>query len=217
MKPSDIERRSMEIITDKLANRGISLSPDKEAVVLRVIHASADFDYAQNLAFSPRAVDQALCAIRQGVSIVTDTNMARVGISERDLRRFGGTVICYMAYDEVAKEAKKRDVTRAMVSMERASLEHPRGIFAIGNAPTALMTLCDLMEQGLRPSLVIGVPVGFVNVLESKVRAQTVCEEAGVPCIIAHGRKGGSAIAAAICNALIYDVSGTLDPRMRAS
>ena len=183
--------------------------------MLRAIHASADFDYARNLAFSPGAVDQALCAIRQGASIVTDTNMVRVGISERSLKRFGCIAICYMANDEVAREAQRRGVTRATVSMERASLEYPQGIFAIGNAPTALMTLCDLIERGLHPSLVIGVPVGFVNVLESKARAQAVCEEACVPFIIAHGRKGGSTIAAAICNALIYAASDALDPQTR--
>lgn len=200
--PGDIEARSMELITAELGERTF---PAEEApIVKRVIHTTADFDYADNLVFSPGAVEAGLSAIRSGCVIVTDTQMARAGINKKVLGKFGGEALCFMSDEDVAREAKERGVTRATVSMERAAaLDRPL-ILALGNAPTALVRACELMEEGkLRPALVIGVPVGFVNVVESKELLLTM----PVAHIVARGRKGGSNVAAAICNALLYTAS----------
>ena len=210
-KPADIERESMAIIDRELAARGIELPPERAAVVKRVIHTTADFDYAASLRFTEDAAARGAAAMRGGV-IVTDTNMARAGVSKRALRLLGGEVLCYMADEAVAAEAKARGVTRATASMERAFAEHPNAILAVGNAPTALLKIVESIESGARPALVIGVPVGFVNVVESKERALAVCERYGVPAIVAVGRKGGSGVAAAICNALLYTAADLLDP-----
>lgn len=201
IKPADIEKRSFEIITEELGDRTF---PEGQAeVVKRVIHTSADFDYADNLIFSPGVIEQAKEALRQGATIVTDTNMALAGVSKTTLAKFGGKAVCFMADEQVAKEAKERGVTRAVVSMENAAKLEGPVIFAIGNAPTALIRLHEMIEAGeIAPALVIGVPVGFVNVVESKelfVGGKT-------PHIIARGRKGGSNVAAAICNALLYQL-----------
>ena len=212
--PADIEARSMEIIQSELGER--SFPAEVLPVVKRVIHTTADFDYADHLVFSEGAVQRGVEAIRQGCTIVTDTQMARSGINKRVLERFGGEVLCFMSDVDVANEAKERGVTRATVSMERAArLKGPLSL-ALGNAPTALVRACELMEAGeLRPALVIGVPVGFVNVVESKERLLNTCRQCGVPTIVALGRKGGSTVAAAICNALLYAAEGTLDPQDR--
>lgn len=201
IKPADIEKRSFEIITEELGDRTF---PEGQAeVVKRVIHTSADFDYADNLIFSPGVIEQGKEALRQGATIVTDTNMALAGVSKTTLAKFGGKAVCFMADEQVAKEAKERGVTRAVVSMEHAAKLEGPVIFAIGNAPTALIRLHEMIEAGeIAPALVIGVPVGFVNVVESKelfVGGKT-------PHIIARGRKGGSNVAAAICNALLYQL-----------
>lgn len=201
MKPADIEKRSFAIITEELGGRTF---PEGVAeVVKRVIHTSADFDYADNLCFSPDAVEQAKAALEAGATIVTDTNMALAGISKGTLAKLGGKAVCLMADEDVAREAKERGVTRATVSMEHAAKLDGPLIFAIGNAPTALIRLHELMEEGaVSPALVIGVPVGFVNVVESKelfIGGET-------PYIIARGRKGGSNVAAAIVNALLYQI-----------
>lgn len=201
MKPADIEKRSFAIITEELGGRTF---PEGVAeVVKRVIHTSADFDYADNLCFSPDAVEQAKAALDAGATIVTDTNMALAGISKGTLAKLGGKAVCLMADEDVAREAKERGVTRATVSMEHAAKLDGPLIFAIGNAPTALIRLHELMEEGaVSPALVIGVPVGFVNVVESKelfIGGET-------PYIIARGRKGGSNVAAAIVNALLYQI-----------
>ena len=201
MKPADIEKRSFAIITEELGGRTF---PEGVAeVVKRVIHTSADFDYADNLCFSPDAVEQAKAALEAGATIVTDTNMALAGISKPTLAKLGGKAVCLMADEDVAREAKERGVTRATVSMEHAAKLDGPLIFAIGNAPTALIRLHELMEEGaVSPALVIGVPVGFVNVVESKelfIGGET-------PYIIARGRKGGSNVAAAIVNALLYQI-----------
>ena len=203
MKPMDIEKRSFAIITELLGDR--RLDPENELVIKRVIHTTADFDYVDNLAFSGHAVQKAIAALRAGCDIVTDTQMARSGINKRVLERFGGEVLCFMSDVDVANEAKERGVTRATVSMERAARLKGPLILALGNAPTALVRACELMEAGeLRPALVIGVPVGFVNVVESKELLLT--EQ--VPYIVARGRKGGSNVAACICNAMLYLASG---------
>ena len=214
IRPAEIERESMRIIDGELAARGIVLHPELAPVVKRVIHTTADFDYAASLRFSAEAVQQGVAALRGGV-IVTDTNMARAGISRAAAEKLGCEVYCYMADETVAVEAKERGVTRAVVSMERALAEHPNAALAIGNAPTALLRVCEAIEAGTRPALVIGVPVGFVNVVESKERALVVCERCGVPAIVAMGRKGGSNVAAAICNALLYTAAGLLEPEKR--
>lgn len=201
MKPAEIEKRSFEIITQELGDR--RFPEEIIPVVKRVIHTTADFDYADNLMFSPHAVRQALQAIQDGAHIVTDTNMAKSGINKKILAKFGGEVHCFVAEPDVAAEAKQRGVTRSTVSMERAAKLDVPLIFAIGNAPTALIQLEKLIAAGqLNPELIVGVPVGFVNVVESKERIM----QAGVPYIVARGRKGGSNVAAAIVNALLYQL-----------
>lgn len=212
--PADIERTSMAIIERELRDRGISLPAGTEAVVKRVIHTTADFDYAETLRFTPDAVPLGTEAMKGGV-IVTDTNMARAGVSKPALARLGGEVHCFMAEPAVAEEARRQETTRAAVSMTRAleTWEHP--VLAVGNAPTALLRIAELLEEGKRPALVIGVPVGFVNVVESKERLLEACRRHGVPAIVALGRKGGSNVAAAICNALLYSAAGQLDPEAR--
>lgn len=214
IKPMDIEKRSFEIITELLGDTPIA--PENELVVKRVIHTSADFDYAKNLTFSEGAVAKGIAALRGGCDIVTDTQMARAGINKTILGKLGGEVHCFMSDPDVAAEAKERGITRAIVSMEKAAKLEKPCIFAIGNAPTALIAIKELMEAGkLHPALIIGVPVGFVNVVESKERLFAICEKHDVPAIVAMGRKGGSNVAAAICNALIYSAAEMLDPSAR--
>lgn len=192
----------MEIIRSELKQ---PLPPENEAVILRAIHTTADFDYAQNLCFSPNAVRQGVEALRGGADIVTDTTMAMSGINKRVLAKFGGQVYNYIADGDVAAEAKARGITRAAVSMERAAAMGKPLVYAIGNAPTALVRLYELWRDGTlpAPALIVGVPVGFVNVVEAKeLTMQMNC-----PWIVARGRKGGSNLAAAICNALLYTAS----------
>lgn len=199
--PGDIEKRSFEIIGEELMQRGIVLPKDEEPVTKRVIHTSADFDYAETLTYSKGAIEIARDLIRKGADIVTDTNMAKAGINKKTLEKFGGEVHCFMADEDVAREAKERQVTRATMSMERAAALPGPVIFAIGNAPTALISLYEMMEKGIfTPQFVIGVPVGFVNVEQAK----ELFLDSEVPFIINRGRKGGSNVAAAICNALLY-------------
>ncbi len=196
VKPMDIEKRSFEIITELLGDTPID--PENEAVVKRAIHASADLDYAQNLVFSPHAVSIGIEALRGGCDIVTDTEMAKAGVNKKLLAQLGGQVHCFMAEEGVAAEARARGITRAAVSMERAAELSRPCVFAIGNAPTALIALKGLMDAGkVRPALIIAVPVGFVNVVESK----ELILRTDAPHIVARGRKGGSTVAAAICNA----------------
>ena len=213
--PADIERTSLSIITQELAALGLTPPPETEAVVKRVIHTTADFDYARNLRFTPGAVAAGIAALQAGTPIITDTNMARSGISQTALTRLGSTALCYMADPEVAKLAAETGTTRAVASMHRAAQEHPGAILAVGNAPTALLTIAEQIEAGLQPALVIGVPVGFVNVVESKETLLAACEAHGVPAIVALGRKGGSTVAAAVCNALVYSAAQMLDPAAR--
>ncbi|MBR0138938.1 MAG: cobalamin biosynthesis protein CbiD [Firmicutes bacterium] len=202
ISPAEIEKRSFEIISEMLEGR--CLDPENEAVIKRAVHTTADLDYAENLVFSDHAVSRGIEALKAGCCIVTDTQMAKAGINKAALARLGGEVFCFMSDEDVAAEAKTRGVTRASVSMEKAAkLERPC-IFAIGNAPTALLRIKELMDEGrLSPALIIGVPVGFVNVAESKER---IIEGSGAPFIVARGRKGGSNVAAAICNALLYQI-----------
>lgn len=207
MAPMEIEKRSMELITQELEVRalpsGRSLSPLELPIVKRVIHTTADFDYADNLIFSPGAVEKGLAALKEGVSIVTDTQMALAGINKTLLGKLGGQANCFMSDEDVALEAKERGLTRATVCMEKAARMGKPLIFAIGNAPTALIRLRELMDQGtLTPVLIIGVPVGFVNVVEAK----ELMIGSGGASIVARGRKGGSNVAAAIVNAMLYQL-----------
>ena len=201
--PGKIEERSFEIISEELDKLGIKIAKENELVVKRVIHASADFDYAKNLVFSDGAVKIALDALRNGCDIVTDTQMAKAGINKTILSSLGGEVHCFMSDEDVSRQAKEEGLTRAVISMRKAATLTKPCIFALGNAPTALIEVKRLIDENkLKPVLVIGVPVGFVNVIESK----ELMLESSVPYIIALGRKGGSNVAAAIINALIYQI-----------
>ena len=214
-RPAEIERGSMEIIRAELKARGLVPPPEEAAVVLRCIHASADFDYAENLRFTPGAVEKAVAALKRGACIVTDTNMALAGISKPGLEKLGGEARCFMAEPEIAIAAKTRGSPRAAAAMDYAAARYPDAAYAVGNAPTALFALAEKLKQGLRPAMIAAVPVGFVNVVESKENIFRLCTEFGVPCIAAMGRKGGSSIAAAVLNALIYTAAGMLDPEAR--
>lgn len=203
--PMDIERRSFRIIEEELVQRGITLLPQESMVTKRVIHATADFEYARTLVYSQDAVRVAGELIRDGADIVTDTNMALAGINKKVLARFGGTARCFMAEEEVAAQAEQRGMTRAAVSMEKAAGIGKPVIFAVGNAPTALVKLYELSrEGGWKPAFIIGVPVGFVNVEAAK----ELILSTDIPYIVNRGRKGGSNVAAAICNAILYGLSG---------
>ena len=187
VRPQDIEKRSFAMITKELEEKGIVLPKEQELVTKRAIHTSADFDYAKTMTYSEHAVAVAKELIRNGADIVTDTNMALAGVNKKELAKYGGVAHCFMADEEVAKIAKERGVTRAAVSMEKAAGLSKPVIFAIGNAPTAF---------------IIGVPVGFVNVEAAK----ELILKTDIPHIVNRGRKGGSNIAAAICNALLYEL-----------
>ena len=200
--PQEIEKRSFSIIEEELQLRGITLPVEEAMVTKRVIHTSADFSYAQTMTYSTGAVETAKWLITEGADIVTDTNMALSGINKRVLARYGGSVHCFMADEDVAREAKERGVTRATVSMERAAKIEKPVIFAIGNAPTALIQLYGMIEEGYRPAFIIGVPVGFVNVEAAK----ELILQTKIPHIVNRGRKGGSNVAAAICNAILYEL-----------
>ncbi|WFR56088.1 precorrin-8X methylmutase [Anaerocolumna sp. AGMB13025] len=198
LSPGEIERRSFELIEAELTKE---LDPLQKPIIKRVIHTTADFDYVDNLSFSGGVIEKALKALEAGACIVTDTNMAKAGINKTSLSRFGGDVYCFMADEDVADTAKERGITRAAVCMEKAAKLNKPLIFAIGNAPTALIRLYELIQsEKFIPELIIGVPVGFVNVVEAK----ELIMEAGIPYIVARGRKGGSNVAACICNALLY-------------
>ena len=203
VRPQDIEKRSFAIISKELEEKGIVLPKEQEVVTKRAIHTSADFDYAKTMTYSDHAVEIAKKLIQNGADIVTDTNMALAGVNKKELAKYGGEAHCFMAEEEVAKIAKERGVTRAVVSMEKAAQIEKPVLFAIGNAPTALIELYEMMQSGkYRPAFIIGVPVGFVNVEAAK----DLILKTDVPYIINRGRKGGSNIAAAICNALLYEL-----------
>ena len=203
LRPEEIEKRSFEIITEELKSRGVELPEEEALVTKRVIHTSADFDYVNTLTYSEHAVQTAKELILQGADIVTDTNMALAGINKKMLVRYGGEVHCYMADETVARLAKERGITRAAVSMEMAAKREKPVLFAIGNAPTALIRLYEMIQdQTYIPAFIIGVPVGFVNVEIAK----ELILKTDVPHIINRGRKGGSNVAAAICNAIIYEL-----------
>lgn len=204
VRPGEIEERSLAIVSEELRKREITLKAAEAPVTKRVIHTSADFDYAETMIYSDGAVERAKSLLSNGAVIVTDTNMALAGINKRALASLGGEAYCFMADEEVAALAGKRETTRAAVSMEKAREIEKPVIFAIGNAPTALIRLYEMMQESeWRPAFVIGVPVGFVNVEAAK----ELIMETDVPYIVNRGRKGGSSIAAAICNALLYELT----------
>lgn len=199
--PDQIEKRSFEIITQELGNREID--PILAPIIKRVIHTTADFDYVDNLYFTEGVVTSARESIKRGVSIVTDTKMVYSGINKKILGQHGGNAYCYMSDEDVAQSAKESGTTRAVASIEKSLQLSGPVIYAIGNAPTALIRLYELILEGkIHPELIIAVPVGFVNVVEAK----ELIIKSGVPAIVARGRKGGSNVAAAICNALLYGI-----------
>lgn len=203
ISPMEIENKSFEIITEELGER--IFPPLWENIIKRVIHTTADFDYADNLYISENAVESGIEALKQGCTIVTDTTMAMSGINKRILSLLGCNVECFIADEDVKKEAKERGITRSAVAVEKAGKDKNIKIYVVGNAPTALISLYELIKSGKieKPSLVVGVPVGFVNVVESK----ELFVNSDIPCIIARGRKGGSNVAAAIINAILYTIS----------
>ncbi len=199
--PADIERRSMEIISDELERLGISINGRQAPVVKRAIHASADFDYAKNLYFSDGAIERAVSLIKKGACIVTDTSMVRAGINKKAASLFGGEVLNFVADGDVADFAKKNNMTRSAACVDKAAKLGRPVILAVGNAPTALIRAYELYSEGaFFPGLIIGAAVGFVNVIQAK----ELIMQTDIPCIIARGQKGGSGVCAAICNALLY-------------
>lgn len=197
MKPQQIEDLSFKIIEQEAGDHGFD---DLHwPIVRRMIHTSADFKYIQTVRFHPDAVQKGIDAIRNGCSIFTDTNMARVGIRKKEISGFGGRVDCLIADEAVAERAVQNGTTRALAAVDMACERIDGGIYVVGNAPTALLRLIELIEAGqANPALVIGFPVGFVNAAESKADLLGV----DIPYITNTGRKGGSNIAAAVVNAL---------------
>ena len=195
LQPDEIERESMRIIQESIC--GSDILPENLPVIKRVIHATADFDFLHTLKISPNAVNLAREYLRNNTPIITDTLMLASGIS----KRYGVKIVCHVSDPDVKAEAHSRNITRAIVSIERAVSEYPSAIYAIGNAPTALIRLCELIREGkANPALVIGVPVGFVNVIEAK----RMLDSLDIPRIISHGNKGGTTVACAIVNAILY-------------
>lgn len=203
LRPADIEKRSFEIISEEMGD--VELDPLEAPIIKRVIHTSADFDYLENLVFSPGAAEKGMEAILAGATIVTDTRMAQAGINKTAAEKFGCRVICFIGDEDVKEAAQREGTTRAAAAVKKAAALQGPLIFVVGNAPTALLQLEQLIREGsLQPELIIGVPVGFVNVVESKEKI--LCSS--IPHIVAKGRKGGSNVAAAICNGLLYQCGG---------
>ncbi|MBO8171522.1 MAG: precorrin-8X methylmutase [Bacillaceae bacterium] len=198
VQPQEIEGKSFQIITEELGEH--SFTEEQYPVVQRVIHASADFELGRSLIFHPDAIRAGIEAVRTGKRVVADVQMVQVGISKARLEKFGGDVKVYISDPDVVEEAKRLNTTRAIVSMRKAAKEAEGGIFAIGNAPTALLELIRLVKEGeARPGLIIGMPVGFVSAAESKEELAKL----DVPFITNRGRKGGSAVTVAAVNAII--------------
>lgn len=208
-RPMEIEKKSFEIIQTELGHEFLERYPREQLLVLfRVIHTTADFSYKDQLWFSENVMEKAKEAIKKRLPVITDTTMAASGINKQSLSRHKMEVHCFIGDGDVKEQAEKSGMTRSAVSVEKAAKLYPECIYVVGNAPTALMRLYELMEEKkIRPALVIGVPVGFVNVVEAK----ELIRMTGVPCIVARGRKGGSNVAAAICNALLYMDDRRLD------
>ena len=203
-RPEDIEKESFRIIRQGLTARKLKLPEEELPVTMRVIHTTADFEYAKTLYYSDGAVKKLRELLERGARVVTDTNMAKAGINAKKIEELGGEMLCFMSDPDVEQEAKERDITRAMVSMEKAAMLQGDTIFVVGNAPTALLRLRDLILEGYKPAFIVGVPVGFVNVVYAKEEILQEAEERKIPYIINIGRKGGSNVAAAIINAAMY-------------
>ncbi len=198
--PQEIENKSFSIISHELGDR-IFRSNAEEKIIKRIIHTTADFDFANLTHIADGAIEAGMQALKNGKHIVTDTRMVASGINKIQLAKYGVEIRCFMDNEEVAKIAKEKGITRAIVSMQKAAKDPDNQIYAIGNAPTALFALKELIEQGhIKPALIIGVPVGFVGAAESKAALETL----DVPHIVTRGRKGGSTIAACIVNAMLY-------------
>ena len=201
VRPDDIEKTSMAIIGDELRMRGITIPEENYAVTRRVIHTTADFDYAVNLTFTDRAVEHGVAAFARGISIVTDTNMTLAGISRPAMERLGVTAHCFMAEPQIREMAREMGTTRAAASQIYAAGQVPGAVLSVGNAPTALFEIARLIRGGL--------------LTESKEEILSVCREYAIPAIVARGRKGGSTVACAILNALLYEAAGLDDPSRR--
>lgn len=197
VQPQEIEDKSFQIITEELGEH--PFSKEQYPIVQRVIHASADFELGRSLVFHPEAVQAGIEAIQNGEKLIADVQMVQVGIGKDRIRKYGGDVLVYISDPDVMEEAKRLNTTRAIISMRKATREAEGGIYAIGNAPTALLELIRLVKEGLaKPSLIIGMPVGFVSAAESKDELRKL----DIPFITNIGRKGGSTIVVAAVNAL---------------
>lgn len=196
--PRKIEARSFALINKYLKN--IKLSPGQKEIARRVIHASANPDFGRELLFHPQAVSSGLAAISNGCDIVTDAAMVKAGINKKLLAQFGGKVVCLLNDRDILRRSLRLKLTRSMLAMRKSARFMQGGIVAIGNAPTALFEVCELVKGAkIRPALVVGVPVGFVGAVQAKRKLRSL----GIPCITNRGRRGGSAMAAAIVNALL--------------
>lgn len=197
MKPDDIEALSFKIIDEEAGPH--AFPPDQWTIVRRMIHTSADFEYMQTVRVHPRAISAGLAALRGGKAIFTDTNMAKVGIRKGELSALSVSVDCLITDPEIARIARENGTTRALAAVDAAAESMAQGIYVVGNAPTALLRLIELIKAGqARPALVVGLPVGFVNAAESKQALM----ELDIPYISNVGRKGGSNLAASVVNAL---------------
>ncbi|MBT0663903.1 precorrin-8X methylmutase [Geobacter pelophilus] len=207
LRPEEIEAESFRMIDEEAGPH--SWPPAEWQIVRRAIHTSADFDYSRTMLMSPDAVKRGVAALQAGHAIVTDTTMALSGISRLRLDPFGISAKCLVADPVVAKAAEKLGVTRSLMAMRSAAADPQNGIFVIGNAPTALFELLRLVrEEGLKPALVVGLPVGFVGAAESKEELVRTAEQFPFPYITNRGRKGGSNVAAAVVNALLILANG---------
>lgn len=207
LRPEEIEAESFRIIDREAGAHGWSVS--EWPIVRRAVHTSADFDYVRDLVIAPTAIPRGVAALRRGRTIVTDTRMAMAGISAARLEPFSLSVRCLVDDPLVAKSAKRLGVTRSLLAMRTAVQAADAGIFVIGNAPTALFELLRLIrEEGVRPDLIVALPVGFVGAAESKAELLAMAEEYRLPFISNRGRKGGSNVAAAVVNALLILAAG---------
>lgn len=197
VQPQEIEGRSFEMITEELGEH--PFTQEQYPIVQRVIHASADFELGRSLVFHPQAIQAGIHAIRSGKMVVADVQMVQVGISKKRIEQYGGEIKVYISDPDVMEEAKRLNTTRAIISMRKAIKDADGGIFAIGNAPTALLELIRLVKTGeAKPGLVIGLPVGFVSAAESKEELAKL----DIPFITNVGRKGGSTVTVAALNAI---------------
>ncbi|MEF9918541.1 MAG: precorrin-8X methylmutase [Eubacterium sp.] len=200
--PKEIEKRSFEIITEELGDK--VFAPEIDSIVKRVIHTTADFEYADLIEFKNGAVASGLKALSEGKKIYADTSMIKVAVNRKAATLQNVEIVNYVHDDDVVKEAKERGVTRSTVGMEKALKDETVGIFAVGNAPTALYKLIEFIKEGkAKPQLIIGAPIGFVGAAESKA-ALDALDELAIPYIRINGRKGGSPVVAAILNAMLY-------------